>query len=77
MDYTTTIFSNRLYELNSVVEKDINDIIYKFSSAVYSSYERHFLKEFQEDEFYKKYGSKDSLHMLTKKSSGFKCKRTA
>ena len=71
MDYTTTIFSNRLYELNSVVEKDINDIIYKFSSAVYSSYERHFLKEFQEDEFYKKYGSKDSLHMLTKKSSGF------
>ena len=38
MDYTTTIFSNRLYELNSVVEKDINDIIYKFSSAVYSSF---------------------------------------
>ena len=71
MDYTTTIFSNRLYELNPVVEKEINDTIYKFSSAVYSSYERHFLKEYNEEEFNKKYGTKDSFHMLTKNSTGF------
>ena len=71
MDYTITIFSNRLYELNPILEKNINHTISKFSSAVYSSYNRHFLKEFKKDDFNKKYGDKDSIHMLTKKSSGF------
>ena len=70
MDYTTTMFSNRLYELESVVEQDINDTIFKFSSAVYSSYERHFLKEYNEEEFHNKYGDK-SLHLLTKDFANF------
>lgn len=70
MDYTVTIYSNRLYELDSVLEKDINTTIYEFSKAMYSSYNRHFLKEFNETEFVNKYGT-ESLHMLTKKSSGF------
>ena len=46
MDYTVTIFSNRIYELNSTLEKDINNTIYIFSGELYSSYNRHFLKEF-------------------------------
>ena len=71
MDYTITIFSNRLYDLNPIVEKNINHTIFKFSSAVYSSYNRHFLKEFKANDFNKKYGEKNSLHLLTKKSSGF------
>ena len=29
MDYTVTIYSNRLYELDSVLEKDINTTIYE------------------------------------------------
>ena len=66
MDYTITIFSNRLYDLNPIVEKNINNTISKFSSAVYSSYNRHFLKEFKANDFNKKYGEKNSLHMLKK-----------
>ena len=70
MDYTVTIFSNRIYDMDPNLEKEIYNSIYLFSKELYSSYNRHFLCEFDNQEFVNKYGDK-SLHVLTKNKSGF------
>ena len=75
MDYTVTIYSDRMYEqdLNIVTIKQIETAILQFTKEVHSAYNRAFLYSFDSNQFVKKYGDKDSLYKLTQQHSGFNC----
>ena len=75
MDYTVTIYSDRMYEqdLNIVTIKQIETAILQFTKEVHSAYNRAFLYSFDSNQFVKKYGDKDSLYKLTQQHSRFNC----
>ena len=75
MDYTVTIYSDRMYvqDLNIITIKQIETAILQFTKEVHSAYNRAFLYSFDSNQFVKKYGDKDSLYKLTQQHSRFNC----